>query len=305
MISSSKSSHLLTPSVRRRWAWIALILTLITNIILAILKTIIGILINSVSLIADGIDSFFDLGTGFLAFLGIQLSSKPADEDHHFGHEKIEIFSTLVIVLVLLLSGTLILIEAGKRLLLFTAEQVIEISFIGFGIVIVSIVAKFFLASILFRIARITNSSSIKADATNSRMDSITSFSVLIALVSSYFGLFWVDSLVGAGIAFLIYWAAVKLLREVFRVLLDEAPPGIVEKIIRLSEHYLPEVDNIHNIRIRSLGTRIIADCHIHVNPRMSVGEAHKIMLYLEEIIYRETIINEILIHVEPTGEPC
>ena len=164
---------------------------------------------------------------------------------------------------------------------------------------------KLFLSIILLEISAKIHSSSIKADAKNYRMDSLTSTGVLIAIIGAYFGFSILDLVVAFLVSLLIFKTAWGITREALAVLLDEAPAGLEKKVIEISKT-VPGVINVHEFRARQLGgRRIIADCHIHVAHHISVDEAHKIMHNLEHAIYENTSITEILIHVEPDNQPC
>lgn len=295
-----QQNELVGSKERKRWATIALTLTICINLLLATIKVVIALLINSVSLLADAIDSFSDLFTGFIAYLGIQWASQPADENHHFGHEKGEIMSSMIIGGVLLMSATYILTEAWGR---FQTGEVFEFSSWGLLAAGISVVGKAGLSFILFAISKRIQSASIKAEALNYRMDIITSISVLVAMGGAFFGLGWLDFVVGGLVALLITWTAIGVFREALRVILDEAPEGLVEEVENLSRGIEGLVE-LTEVRVRQLGQRTIADCRITVPSTMSVEEAHEVTVALEKVVYQKTEISELLVHVDPTKEP-
>lgn len=288
-------------SHRRYWGRIAFVFSFIMNFFLALIKIFVGLAIGSIAMIADAIDNSLDLITSILVFIGLFWSSKPADDDHQYGHEKGEVFSVLLISMLLIFSGIFIIIESFNR---YLRNDFPIFSFIGIFASILSIGGKYILFRVLLKISKKISSPGVKADAYNYRIDIITSFGVLIAISFSYFNFYIIDPIVAIIISFLIFKTAWNILRESVMVILDEAPSGLEERVFNLVNS-VPSVLDIHNIRIRHLGSKIIADCHVRVNSNLSIEKAHKIMNEVEQTVYKNTDISEILIHVEPENEPC
>ena len=153
----------------------------------------------------------------------------------------------------------------------------------------------------LFRIAGKVNSQSLKTDAKNYRMDIITSSGVLVAIIGAYFGLSILDLIIAIIVSFLIFKTALGVVKESLAIILDESPPGLEIEVRKLANQ-IPDIINIHEFRVRQLGNRITADCHILVDSTISVAAAHMIMNELENAVYSCTSISEILIHVEPNS---
>jgi cation diffusion facilitator family transporter len=203
--------------------------------------------------------------------------------------------------MLLVFSGIFIIYESINR---YFRNEFLIFSFIGIFASLLSIIGKFILYRVLLSISIKVSSPGIHADAHNYRMDIITSFGVLIAIIFSYFEFYVLDPLIALIISLLIFKTAWSILRESVRVILDEAPEGLDELVHEILEP-MPEVLDVHNLRIRNLGSKIVADCHVRVKSHLSVDEAHRIMHKVEQAVYKKTDISELLIHIEPEDQPC
>lgn len=290
-------------SSRKFWGRMAFLLSFGINIGLALIKIVVGLAINSIAMIADAIDNFLDLITSILAFIGLFWSSKPADSDHQYGHEKGEVVSAFFIAILLVFSGIFIITESINRSL---RQEFMIFSLIGILASSISMLGKFVLYHFLLRISERIDSQGIRADAYNYRMDIVTSFGVMVAIFFSYFKLYFFDPIIAFLIAFLIFKTAWGIIRHSAMVILDEAPPGMEQEVYDLVNP-IPDVIDIHKLRIRHFGSNrgMLADCHIRVKSHISVDQAHTIMNQVEECVYKNTEITELLIHIEPEDQPC
>ncbi|MHA1170215.1 MAG: cation diffusion facilitator family transporter, partial [Candidatus Hodarchaeales archaeon] len=170
----------------------ATLIALSVNVFLGCLKIITGVIISSISLIADGFDSIMDLFIGIFAYQGTVLSQKPADDDHQFGHEKIEMLFLLLIVVFIYITGAGVLLQAVDR---FINNVTLEFSIHGFLITIIAVLGKLIMSVYVYRIAVRIKSSSLKATSLNYFIDIFSSLIVLFAFISSFTGLGIFDSI--------------------------------------------------------------------------------------------------------------
>lgn len=274
----------------------ATLVALVINTLLGLLKIISGLLISSMSLFADGFDSLMDLFMGIFAFLGATIAQKPADEDHLYGHEKIEMIFLLLIIGVILITGTGIFLQALDRFI-----KGIELKFSVFGlvIIIISILAKFSISIFVYQISKQIYSTSLKATAFNYMTDMFSSVLVLLAVIGAYVNIGILDSVAAVIISLLIGYGALKMLNEALAILLDRAPDEKKLLAIRNLATSVEGVKEVHKLRARMIGNKIVGDMHVLVDPLLSVRQGHKISEEVYDVIQRNLGAN-IIVHLEP-----
>ncbi len=271
------------------------------NISLMVIKIVSGILVKSSALIADGVHSLSDLATDFVVLVGTRLSSRPADKTHPYGHGKLETIASLIIGLTLLVISAGIIWSAGVAI--YRHEH----NFPGFLVLVVagvSVISKEILFFITRKIARITHSSVLYANAWHQRSDSLSSVAVLLGGVASLFGWGHADQVAAIVVGFMILGVSGKIFFEGLHELAEHsADSESIEKI----EKVLSKEKNIaswHDLRTRKLGAELCVDVHVLVDPVLSVKASHDISIRIEEEIEKELSrpVN-ILVHVEPDVE--
>ncbi len=274
----------------------ATLIALAVNTSLGLLKIISGLVISSMSLIADGFDSLMDLFMGIFAFLGTIIAQKPADEDHLYGHEKIEMIYLLLIIGIILLTGLVIFFQALDR---FIKGIELEFSILGLVIVIVSILGKLGISIVVYRISTQIDSASLRATAFNYMTDMLSSGLVLIAVMGAYIKFGIIDSIAAVIISLLITYGALKMLGDALSILLDRAPDEKELELILDLATSVEGVKEVHKIRARMIRSRVVGDMHVLVDPDLSVREGHGISEKVFDIIQRKLGAN-IIIHLEP-----
>lgn len=275
---------------------LATIIALSVNIVLGTSKIFVGLIFSSIALIADGFDSIMDLFMGILAYLGTIFSHKPADKNHLYGHEKIEMIFLILIIFVIYLTGLGILLQALDR---FFSEEVVEFSIIGLVIIIISIVGKIGMSFYVYRIGVQVNSNSLKATGFNYMTDVVSSSLALIAMIGVYVGFGITDSIAALLICGLIFYGATRMLMETIDILLDRAPSEEIQNRIYSISNTVEGVKEVHLLRARVIQNQIIGDIHILVDPNITVKEGH---LISEKVIFElEKQLNaKIIVHLEP-----
>ncbi len=277
----------------------ATLVALSVNITLGTMKIFVGILISSMSLVADGFDSVMDLFMGILAYLGTIISRKPADKSHLYGHEKIEMVFLILIIFVIYITGIGILLQALDR---FFSEIIFEFSTIGLIIVIISILGKLGISFYVYRIGEQVNSNSLKATGYNYMTDVISSSLALIAMLSALVGFGFVDSIAALLICGLIFYGATQMLMETIDILLDRAPSEKVQTQIMKISSSVEGVKEVHLLRARIVQHKILGDIHILVDPNITVREGHLISEKVSSVLQKE-IKASIVVHLEPFDE--
>ncbi|MFQ6114269.1 MAG: cation diffusion facilitator family transporter [bacterium] len=274
---------------------------MVTNILLAIIKTIVGVIVHSVALLADGLHSLSDLLTDVTVLVSNRAARRPPDLNHHYGHGKFEAVGAQLIGLALLLVGVGIGWSALTSL--YQHHQ----NFPGPLVVIIasiSVITKEVLFKLTRKIALQTHSSSLYANAWHHRSDAFSSFAVIVGGVTSLFGFGYGDQIAGLIVGMMVMAVAGKILIEEFKELSEHA---IDEETMNIIEQILENHQGVflwHKLRTRKIGSEIFVDVHIHVVPTLTVQESHQMTQEIEQ-----TIKNKIsypvntLIHVEPHFE--
>jgi cation diffusion facilitator family transporter len=245
-------------------------------------KLIIGLLTNSLGILAEAAHSGLDLVAALVTFLAVRLSGKPADKEHHYGHGKIENLSALFETLLLLLTCVWIIYEAIERL--FGSKQgiVVEASIWSFVVMATSIIIDYNRSKMLDKAAKKHKSQALEADALHFSTDIWSSSVVIFGLIGVVISenvpslkiLHNADAVAALGVAVIVIYISLQLGKRTVMALLDTAPNGLEEKIKKTVEG-VPGVTNCHQIRIRQSGPDTFIDAHVLLDGRLSLNEAH------------------------------
>ena len=272
-----------------------------SNTTLVALKLVVGFATGSVSIISEALHSGVDLIAAIIAYYSVSVSGIPADEDHPFGHGKIENLSGTVEAILILLAAAFIIFEASKKLL---KPLEIENLWLAISIMLISSLANVVVSSWLFKVANRTDSIALKADAEHLRVDVITSFGVFVGLlVIKITDWHVLDPIIALGVALLIIGIAVKLTWEAGAPLLDARLPA--QEIERVKEIISsdPNVVGYHKLRTRKAGAERHIDVHIQVDRDMPIAEAHQVAEAIEDEIRDKINGARVITHVEPDDE--
>lgn len=261
------------------------ILSILGNIILFAIKLWAGILSGSVALIADAWHTLTDSFSSLIMLIGFRISSKPADEDHPFGHGRAEVISSLIIGILLVLVGFNFLYESVNK---FINKDTANFGTIAIVVTIVSIVVKEAMAQYAFWAARKTSFKSLKADGWHHRSDAISSVIILAGIFLSS-KMWWIDSVLGLLVAIIIGYTGGKIFRETFLMLLGQTPDiKVKEKIIRLSERIVGTDLRHHHFHIHTYGNHTEITFHIKLPGNMMLIESHEVTKKLTKAIEEE-----------------
>lgn len=284
-------------SVRAKYGTLAGAVGIVTNLIVAAVKFIVGIIAGSVSVMADATNNFSDAGSSLVTMVGFKLSGKPADRKHPFGHARIEYLTGLIVSFIIVMLGFTFLTESIGKIINKSESHFTTLALIILGI---SIAAKlwqgFFYRSMAARIG----SDSLKASAQDSFNDVISSAVVLIGALVGKFTTLEIDGYVGVAVAIFILVSGVKLVIETADPLLGVPPEK--ETVQALSDKILSYegVVGVHDLIIHSYGAnRIFCSVHAEVPADVDVMLSHDIIDNIEEDVYQEMGIS-LVIHLDP-----
>lgn len=268
------------------------------NIFLAIFKLIAGVLANSSAMTADGIHTLSDVLTTLVVLLGLKISSKKADSDHQYGHERFESIFAKILSIILLMTGVFIGYEAIGTL---RVGNIATPGKLALGAAIFSIVTKELMYRYTIIAAKKIRSLSMEADAWHHRSDALSSVGTFIGILGARLGFPALDPIAGLVVAAMIIKVGVELYLESVSQLVDEAASdSIVSQIEDISRNTLG-VEDISELKTRVSGNRIFVDMNIFVDPDITVREGHDISKIVHDRLKEEIEdIKYIMIHIEP-----
>ena len=276
------------------------IVGLMVNSLLIALKFLTGVYGHSQALIADAVHSVSDLFTDAVVLFGLHVGRRPADEDHHFGHGRIETMASAVIGLVLMATGVFIGYKAGTNLYFQKEFHPTRLAIMG---AVLSIALKEALYQYTVYIGKRINSQLIIANAWHHRSDALSSIAVLIGVVGAQIRPSWyiLDGIAALIVSIFIIKVGLDILIMTFREMSDAAPPAEVMEKMKTCSMEVPGVVDAHDLRVRTLGGRYHMEIHIVVDGGISVLEGHGIAKEVENCLNREFVaIDNIIVHVDP-----
>lgn len=274
------------------------VIGMVVNLILAVVKLVVGYFINSMSLIADGWHSFSDLISDVVVLVGAWISGKPPDSSHPYGHGKFETLSAFGVAVILIVIGAFLTWESFLSFLLpaHTTKSTLIII-----VAAISLVAKEALYQVTMLIARKLHSSSLKANAWHHRSDALSSGVVLLAGVAELIGIHHGDSVAGVIVGLMVAGVGVKIGFEALQDLMEvSAGDEVVERFKQaIAEN--SEVRGWHRLRVRRIGRELDLDVHILLDPKLTIEAGHEIVDSLEHSMRQATEWSgNFTIHVDP-----
>jgi cation diffusion facilitator family transporter len=276
-------------------------------VLLTGMKVTVGLSTGSLGILSEAAHSGIDLLAAVMTWWAVWASAKPPDDDHLYGHGKIENFSALFETGLLLATCVWIAYEAVRRLLLGTGH--VEATPWAFGVMAISIVVDVSRSRALARVARAHRSQALEADALHFSTDVWSSTVVLLGLVgvwlADYTGTRWLaraDAVAALGVAAVAALVSLRLGRKSVEDLLDTAPVGLLERIARAA--LVPEVASVSQVRVRRSGPRTFADVILQVPRGVPVERAHEIAHAAEDAIRGAVQDVDVMVHTEPDETP-
>ncbi len=271
-------------------------------------KVIIGLLTNSLGILAEAAHSGLDLVAALMTYFAVRYSDKPADQEHPFGHGKIENLSALFETVLLLATSGWIIYEAIQRLFFISVK--VEASIWAFIVMGTSIVVDFTRSRILYKAARKYKSQALEADALHFSTDIWSSSVVILGLIGLTLaryvqGLDWLskaDSIAALVVALIVIFISVELGYRTVSALLDTAPKGLSAQVEAVAESIDGVVD-AHAIRIRPSGAHTFIDMHVTMDGNRTLNDAHAATEKIEKAIHSIISPADITVHVEPVRE--
>jgi len=273
-----------------------LLYTLFLNILVALAKAGYGYITDSISMLSDGIHSFFDGTSNIIGLVGVWIAAQPPDKEHPYGHRKFETLFTIAIAIMIFTAGGGIL---RKAYLGFRESHMVEVTALSFIIMVITLIINLSVMRYESSRAEQLHSDILRADAMHTQTDIYISLSVIISLVAARAGYPVVDVIVSVFIALLIGKMGLSVLKSAADVLADTAridPDEIREAVGRIEG-----VRGCHEIRTRGKEGAVNIDLHVLVDPDIKTHEAHEIAHIVEESLKMEfPSIVDVVVHIEP-----
>lgn len=275
-----------------RGAWVSII----TYLALASIKLVIATIGGSSALRADGINNATDVIAGIAVLIGLRISRKPPDRDHHYGHFRAELIASLMAAFIMVTVGIQVILDSFQTIIhsndqqpsWMTAWTALASSIILIGVYLFNL-----------KLSKRIASSSLFAASQNNKSDALVSFGAFIGIIGSQFGVYWLDPFIGLLVGIIICKTAWEIFRNASHTLTDGFDEDqILEicKTIREDE----EVLKVKDIKGRSHGNQTLLDIVIYVDPKITVEHGHEITDRIEAVLNKKHNVPHAHIHVEP-----
>ena len=273
------------------------IIGIFNNLFLFIIKFLIGTLVHSVSIQADGINNLTDAGSNIISILSFHFANKPADKDHPFGHERTETIASLFVGVLILFLGVETAKESFSKIL---HPDVIDFRIVSIIVLVISILVKFWMYLYNKKLSKTYDSSLLEATSLDSISDVFGTSAVLISTLLSPVLHFNLDGYMGVVVSCIILYGAYGLLKDMINSLLGEAPdPELVHKIVTMIMNH-PAVLGVHDMMIHNYGpNKIFASAHVEVDSSKDIFETHDHIDNIEREV-KERMHIELVLHMDP-----
>jgi cation diffusion facilitator family transporter len=271
-----------------------------SNVILAAIKIVTGIIGNSYALLADGIESTLDIFSSVVVLGGIKISSMPADENHPYGHGKAESLAAMTVSLILVMVGIGIAVKSALEIMQPHHTPAVFTLIVLVGVIIV----KETLFRFLFSVGESVDSLSLKTEAWHHRSDALTSAAAFIGISIAIIGgkgYEKADDWAALAASGIIVFNGINMLKGAVKEIMDYAPNPETEETIRSIAGRVAGVAAIEKCRVRKSGLNLFVDIHVQVNGQMQVHEAHAIGHEVKDALITSSLgIADVLVHIEP-----
>jgi len=275
--------------------------SLAVNIILSILKFIAGVVANSGAMISDAIHSASDVFSTFIVMIGVKLSAKKEDEDHPYGHERLECVAAIILAVMLFLTGLFIGYESLQKIMYAANEDLPTPGTLAVAAAVVSIITKEAMFWYTRHYAKMINSDALMADAWHHHSDALSSVGAFIGIVGARMGLPVLDPVAGLFICLFIVKAAFDIFKDAVEKMVDHNADEEFENALREKILSYAEVHSIDLMKTREFGNRVYIELEISVDGQLSLIDAHEIAEKIHDDIEKNfSQVKHVMIHLNP-----
>ncbi len=274
------------------------------NVILTGFKFLAGIYGHSGAMISDAVHSLSDVFATMIAYLGTLISKRPADNEHPYGHERIECVASLILGLILLLTGAGIGKTGLERIFILDRDELTTPGIVALIAAIVSIVTKEGMFRYTMHYAKVLDSPAFMADAWHHRSDALSSIGSLLGIAGAMLGFPVLDSVASVIICVFIIKVSYDILKDALSKMMDTSCGPEYEKEICDFITGQDGVDGVDMVHTRMFGNKVYIDLEICVDGNMTIREGHDIAERVHDLLeenYKE--VKHVMVHVNPTEE--
>ena len=284
-------------TVRTAYGVFVSVIGIICNVILFAVKISVGLVLGSVSVMADAFNNLSDAASSVVSFVGVKMASKPADEDHPFGHGRIEYIAALLVAFLVVEVGLSFLETSIDKI---RNPQAITFSVVSIAILLVSVGLKLWLGMLNRRLGRKINSSVMKATAADAFGDVLATLATVVSVLICHFTDFYIDGFMGLIVSGLIIWAGISIVRDTLAPLIGEAvEPELCARIVELVESY-EGILGTHDLIVHKYGpSKTMASIHAEVSNREDIEKSHEIIDRIEREVSKQLDVL-LVIHMDP-----
>ena len=297
------SNNTSDPAVRENYGKMASIVCIVLNMVLSAGKITLGLLSGAISVTADGFNNLTDCGSNVVSLISFKVAGKPADKEHPFGHQRIEYISAMIVAFIVLMLAVELASESFNKI--FNPEPS-EMSYLMLGVLAFSVLVKVWMFFFNRKLGKTVDSEVLKATATDSLTDAISTTAVTVAVIISHFVNFNLDGYMGLAVAVVIAWAGIDILKDTMSKLLGQAPDKTLIEGIRSRIMAYEGVLGIHDLAVHNYGPhKYYASVHVEVDAKVPTMESHDLMDRIERD-FAETTDIVLIIHSDPvvTDDP-
>ncbi len=270
---------------------------ILASALLASIEVAGGLISGSLGLISSAFNTIMDFVAAVVTFLAVREGSKPPDEVHMYGHEKIESAAAVGEILLLFIVCSWVTYNAITRLM--SGKAYIEMLWVALGTNFVSIFIDLFAYLNLKLSSKKRRSEAMEAGALHFMNDLLIAIVVILGLALYGFGVWYGDSVAALGIVVFILYSGLRAVRGSISVLTDAAPKGVIQQL-RKQILSVEGIENCHHVRARRAGSRFFVDAHVEIEGQVPLDQAHFIASKIEEKILTVFPNSDVLIHTEP-----
>ncbi|MCR5655342.1 MAG: cation diffusion facilitator family transporter [Lachnospiraceae bacterium] len=287
-----------TKDERSAYGVLAGIVGLFLNFSLSMLKIVLGILTGSISILGDSVNNLSDSVSSVITMVGFRLSGKPADEEHPYGHGRIEYISGFLVA-IFVIAVALELLRTSVAHIITPNEM--DVSVATIIILACTILVKLWMSVFYFKISKKINSAAMRATAVDSRSDCITTGVALISVLTMLVFHVNIDGYTGAIVAFFVIYSGINSARETLEPLLGERPdPDIIYSLKKVAMSH-DSIIGVHDLRLHEYGPgHLVASMHVEMPAELTFVEEHEIIDTIEAEIVAQGLVREITIHSDP-----
>lgn len=287
------------PGVRAKYGYLEAAVSIVGNLFLFLLKLLLGLFINSIALIADAVHTLSDVGTSFIVILGFKMAKKPADKEHPHGHGRIEYIATLIIAVLLMITGITFIEQSIERIWKGVEIANEEYALVIGIVVIVSAIAKELMAQYSNAIGKKISSDMLIADGWHHRSDAIATVLVGVSIIVTRYFFSWLDPIFGIAVSGIVIYVGVDLIRKASNSLMGCAPSKEELRSIKKMARNKKGIKGVHDVQLHDYGMERVISLHAEVDSNITVERAHEMIDGFEKQICTELNCKAI-IHMDP-----